>query len=174
MAWRFTRMRASATATGSSGRWASATREHGGKFEGGADRYRSRDLTDLVQTQSWRIFAVPANPTGSGAGSGTAPTTKRGSGGFRPCCRTAFAPEFRRHAAGAGPAFRFLVSRAVYKSPSLCRLAIRINVVQPLPVTSFAAEFTPDNRVRLSWQPAIDPLEPSAAPTAYVVYTRRR
>ena len=27
------------------------TRENGGKFVGGTDRYRSRDLTDLVQTQ---------------------------------------------------------------------------------------------------------------------------
>ena len=27
------------------------TRENKGKFEGGADRYRSRDLTDIVMTQ---------------------------------------------------------------------------------------------------------------------------
>ncbi|MEM6645838.1 MAG: fibronectin type III domain-containing protein, partial [Bacteroidota bacterium] len=44
--------------------------------------------------------------------------------------------------------------------------------VQPLPVTHFRATLD-GRRARLDWQPQADPLEPSAWPTRYVVYTRR-
>ena len=44
--------------------------------------------------------------------------------------------------------------------------------MQPLPVEAFAAELTAEDRVALSWSPVMDPLEKSAAPTGYVVYTR--
>ncbi len=36
----------------------------------------------------------------------------------------------------------------------------------------FAAEFAAAGEVALSWSPAMDPLEATAAPTGYVVYTR--
>ena len=45
-------------------------------------------------------------------------------------------------------------------------------MVQPLPVEAFAAEFAAAGEVALSWSPAMDPLEATAAPTGYVVYTR--
>ena len=44
--------------------------------------------------------------------------------------------------------------------------------VQPLPVEAFAARFTAEGRVALTWSPVTDPLEPSAAPSGYMVYTR--
>ncbi|MBR1706142.1 MAG: N-acetylmuramoyl-L-alanine amidase [Bacteroidales bacterium] len=74
---------------------------------------------------------------------------------------------------GLDPAFRFTVSRAVYKG-ILKYLSNRYGctyVVQPLPVTSFAAELR-DGKALLSWKPAEDPLEPTAVPDGYILQTR--
>ena len=63
------------------------TRENRGKFEGGADRYRSRDLTDIVMTQIVEDIRSTYEPAWSRrAGFGTAPITKRACRGCRPCC----------------------------------------------------------------------------------------
>ena len=75
---------------------------------------------------------------------------------------------------GHDPRFKFLVSRAVYKG-ILRYVSSQYDlpyVVQPLPVEAFAAEFAAAGEVALSWSPAMDPLEATAAPTGYVVYTR--
>jgi len=72
------------------------------------------------------------------------------------------------------PQFRFDVARAIYKS-MLRFLSVPSNpgyIVQPLPVTGCAAEFTPSGEVRLRWKPTPDPLESTALPDRYVVYTR--
>jgi hypothetical protein len=45
-------------------------------------------------------------------------------------------------------------------------------VVQPLPVTHFLTEFDKKGNVILKWQPQTDPLEPTASPTKYIIYTR--
>ncbi|AFH49006.1 Fibronectin type IIii domain protein [Ignavibacterium album JCM 16511] len=71
------------------------------------------------------------------------------------------------------PRFKFDASRAIYKG-ILKFLAYQYNyeyVVQPLPVTHFAAELV-NNKVKLSWQPKPDPLESTALPEKYIVYTR--
>jgi hypothetical protein len=72
------------------------------------------------------------------------------------------------------PQFRSAVARAIYKS-MLRFLSIPSNpgyVVQPLPVSHFAAELTPDGNIALRWRPEHDPLEPTASPDRYCVYTR--
>ena len=74
---------------------------------------------------------------------------------------------------GLDPAFRFTVSRSVYKG-ILKYLSARYGctyVVQPLPVKSFSAEIR-DGKAVLSWEAAKDPREPTAAPTGYILYTR--
>ena len=74
---------------------------------------------------------------------------------------------------GHDPRFKFLVSRAVYKG-ILRYVSSQYDlpyVVQPLPVEAFAAEFAAAGEVALSWSPAMDPLEATAAPTGYVVYS---
>ncbi len=71
------------------------------------------------------------------------------------------------------PRFRFDASRAIYKG-ILRFLAYQYGfdyVVQPLPVTHFTAELF-DNKIRLSWLPKEDPLEPTAVPEKYIIYTR--
>ena len=76
---------------------------------------------------------------------------------------------------GHDPKFRFALARSVYKSVLRFESSMHGTdyEVQPLPVTHFAIAFTGrKNTVRLSWQPASDPLEPTATPRQYVVYTR--
>jgi len=72
------------------------------------------------------------------------------------------------------PQFRFDVARAIYKS-MLRFLSVPDRpdyAVQPLPIAGFAADFAPSGEVRLRWTPTVDPLEPTAAPDRYIVYTR--
>lgn len=75
---------------------------------------------------------------------------------------------------GLDPAFRFTVSRAVYKG-MLKFLSGRYGVrycVQPLPVHSFSATLTGEGKVQLSWRPTLDSLELTAMPERYMLYTR--
>jgi hypothetical protein len=73
------------------------------------------------------------------------------------------------------PRFRFDVARAIYKS-ILRFLSVPDNpacVVQPLPVTHFSTALDDRGNVTLRWKPASDPLEASAQPDRYTVYTRK-
>lgn len=73
------------------------------------------------------------------------------------------------------PAFKFALSRAVYKNTLryLCNVHDSKFVVAPLPVRAFAIQRTDhSNQVLLSWQPTADAFELSSQPSGYVVYTR--
>lgn len=153
------------------------TQEGDGTFSGGADRYRSRDLTDVVMSQvvsdirracepQWRRRAlwnrsyyearVPAVPT--------------------MLLELLSHQNFTDMRYGTDPRFKFLVSRAVYKG-ILRHVAAQYNrpfVVQPLPVEQFSAVFyrDSDDEVLLRWRPVADTLEPTALPIGYLVQTR--
>ena len=76
---------------------------------------------------------------------------------------------------GHNPNFKFTVGRAIYKG-----ILQFINsqhgkdyVVQPLPVSNFAIHFgKKKNTLELTWKGEDDPLEPTARPREYMVYTR--
>lgn len=73
------------------------------------------------------------------------------------------------------PRFRFTISRSIYKA-LLKFIALQNKsdyVVQPLPVDHFQAILNKKGNVNLKWQPVSDPLEKTAIPDAYVVYTRK-
>lgn len=75
---------------------------------------------------------------------------------------------------GLDPRFRFTVSRSIYKG-MLKFVASQYGydyVVQPLPVKSFAAEFSGDSQIELKWLPVEDVTEATAKPEKYIVYTR--
>ena len=73
---------------------------------------------------------------------------------------------------GLDPNFRFTMARSLYKT--ILRYVSGGHgqpcVVQPLPVDNFRIERLDNNRLRLSWNPVGDELEPTAVPTAYNVY----
>ncbi len=152
------------------------TREDHGLFFGGASRYRSRDLTDIVMTQVVGDIRRTWEPEWRRRGLWNRPYFE---------ARIPHAPtmllellshqNFADMRYGSDPRFKFLVSRAVYKG-ILKYIASQYGTeytVQPLPVKSFAATFMGVDSVRLSWTPVLDSLEESAAPTGYIVYTRK-
>ncbi len=78
---------------------------------------------------------------------------------------------------GHDPWFKFLFSRSVYKG--ILRFVSNMHgregfVVQPMPVNSFSATLTAGgDSVTLAWKPTTDPLETTAIPTHYILYTSR-
>ena len=75
---------------------------------------------------------------------------------------------------GLDPAFRFTVSRSVYKG-ILKYLSSRYSchyTVQPLPVNSFSAVIRDGKKVVLRWRATEDRLEPTAMPEGFILYTR--
>lgn len=76
------------------------------------------------------------------------------------------------------PTFKFHMARSIYKT--LLRYSALMHdrkdqiVVQPLPIEAFSAEADHLNsRIKLAWKAVVDPLEPSATPHSYVVYTAK-
>lgn len=78
---------------------------------------------------------------------------------------------------GHDPNFKFDLARAVYKG-----ILRYVNyqhgeeevVVQPLPIRAFSAVLNHhEPTVTLSWQPTADPLETTAHPKEYILYTRK-
>ena len=80
---------------------------------------------------------------------------------------------------GLDPSFRFTVGRAVYKG-MLKYLSNRYGVpyaVQPLPIEEVSVSFaeaakTGHTKAVLKWRKRLDPLEPTAVPTGYILQTR--
>ncbi|MBR5036472.1 MAG: fibronectin type III domain-containing protein [Prevotella sp.] len=71
------------------------------------------------------------------------------------------------------PNFRFNLARSIYKSilRYVSYMHDRRYAVQPLAPDHFHIEFVGKDKVRLSWQPVEDPLERTAKPNGYNVYT---
>ena len=154
------------------------TKDNKGHFMGGADRYLSRELTDIVMTQMVEDIRSVYEPAWSRRG-----MWNRSYYEARVPCAPTMLLESLSHQNfadmryGNDPRFKFFVSRSIYKG-ILRYLSSQYNVpytVQPLPVEAFSVEFadedTPD--VVLSWQPVTDSLELSADPDYYIVYTRQ-
>jgi len=74
------------------------------------------------------------------------------------------------------PQFKFDLSRSVYKTivKFIAEEYQRDFVIQPLPVNDFHINLHDKrNAVTLSWSAVNDPLEPTAKPDAYIIYTRK-
>ena len=72
------------------------------------------------------------------------------------------------------PAFRFTVSRSIYKALGrfVSERKDRKFVVQPLPVKNFSIQREKKNVYVLSWEKTPDRLEPTAEPTKYIIFER--
>ena len=152
---------------------------HDGQLgDGRLSRYASRDLVDEVMTGLMRDFTA----------AGYTDWTRRGI--WDRNYSESRLPEvpsmilellahqnFNDMRYAHDPAFKFTACRSIYKS--LMRYVYFMHdlgapVVQPLPVAAFAATLRSPQTVHLSWQPVVDPQEPTAKPTDYVVYVRRQ
>lgn len=142
----------------------------------GETRLTSRDLTDIVQTQIVNDIRAQWNPDWTRRG-----IWNRSYAESRLPHVPAMLLELLSHQNladmryGLDPAFRFTVSRAIYKG--MLRYLSSVNgteyVVQPLPVNSFQVTFKDSQTAKLSWEPTVDELEPSAESQRYIVYTRK-
>ena len=75
---------------------------------------------------------------------------------------------------GNDPAFKFSLSRSVYKGilKFLSALYNTTYTVQPLPVRELALRFSNNREATLTWTSVEDELEPTATPTGYKVFQR--
>lgn len=75
---------------------------------------------------------------------------------------------------GLDPRFQFTAARSVYKGllKFICESYQLDYTVQPLPVKNIHAQLLNDS-ICIQWQWTQDPLEDTAIPSGYVVYTRR-
>ena len=145
------------------------------KLPAGGDRMACREFADIVQTQIVQDIRADFEPEWS-----RRMLWNRSYSESRTPPVPAMLLELLSHQNfadmkyGLDPTFRFTVSRAIYKG-MLKFLSNRYGVqykVQPLPVNSFEATRVSGTSARLSWEPTPDPLEPTANPTGYIVYTR--
>lgn len=145
-------------------------------FPDGRDRLLNRDLADMIQTQV----------VGDLRARYTSDWTRRdlmdsGYAESRQPLVPAALVELLSHQNyddmkfALDPRFKFDVARAIYKG-MLRFLAAEYGlgepVIAPLSPKGIEARAVAADRVRVSWQPVLDPLEPSAAPTGFVVYRR--
>lgn len=153
------------------------TKENKGCFEGGADRYLSRDLTDMVMSQIVGDVRAKYEPNWSRRGMWNSSYYEARVPSVPTMLLELLSHQnFADMRYGNDPRFKFFVSRAIYKG-ILRYLSSQYNVpytVQPLPVESFSATFVSAESadVKLSWKPVQDELEASAEPDYYIVYTR--
>ena len=153
------------------------TSESEGKrtLPGGESRMTSREFADIVQSQIVHDIQKQFNQEWS--------RRQIRDRGYRES-RTPSSPSmllellshqnFADMKYGLDPAFRFSVSRAIYKG-MLKYLSNRYGipyVVQPLPVLNIGVSFKDGNKAVISWKATDDDIEPTAVPTGYILYTR--
>ena len=152
------------------------TQHNDGKLAAGNSRFASRDLADIIMSQIEKDvesrFNVDWNRRGmwdrnySETRLPAVPSV---------IIETLSHQNFADMKWGHDPNFKFTFSRAIYKGilKFLAEQEQRKYVVQPLPVSHFAADLDfKKPKVTLSWRAVDDPDEPTASPHSYIVYTR--
>jgi hypothetical protein len=145
------------------------------KLPGGESRMSSREFADLVQSQIVSDIQALDNPDWS-----RRCVWDRGYRESRtPSCPSMLLEllshqNFADMQYGLDPAFRFTVSRSIYKA-MLKYLSNRYGTeyaVQPLPVGHMSVTFSDNGKAVISWKDTEDPLEPTADASGYILYTR--
>lgn len=145
------------------------------KLPAGEDRMTGREFTDIVQSQVVNDLRKKYDPLWSRRHIWDRSYSESRTTGVPTMLLELLSHQnFADMKHGLDPAFRFTVSRSVYKG-ILKYLSNRYGcnyIVQPLPVNSFAVRFTEGNTAELSWKATPDSLEPTAVSESYILYTR--
>ena len=151
------------------------TGSYQGKYADGTSRYAARELTDLIQTQIVNDIRTLYQPNWTRRGMWNKAYAEASTPRVPTMLLELLSHQnFADMRYGLDPRFRFTVSRSIYKG-ILKYLSSQYNtdyVVQPLPIDQFSATFTPEGKVKLAWEDVLDPLEPTAKPTSYILYQR--
>ncbi|HSV77337.1 MAG TPA: hypothetical protein VLH37_09940 [Bacteroidales bacterium] len=153
-----------------------STQREDGYFRDGVSKLANRDLADLVQSQIVNDIRLLFNENWTRR----ALWNRLYSEAWRPQVPVMLL-ELLSHQNladmryGLDPRFQFAVSRSIYKA--LLRFVAanqgRQAIVQPLPPQAMMIEHIEGRRIRISWQPTPDPLEPTAVAKSYMVYKRK-
>ena len=145
----------------------------GGLTGAGLDRYVSRDLASMLLTNLTTDL--------SSYGWTARKLWNRDYGEAREPMTPACILEMLSHQnfndvrLGYDPKFKFDMCRSIYKTivKFVATTHRRDYTIQPLPVSEFAITLNEKKQTAtLTWKPTDDPLEPSAKPQKYIVYTR--
>ena len=141
---------------------------------GGENRMSSRLMADLIQSQIVDDIRARWEPYWTRYALHDRSYHEAGAPVVPAMILEAFSHQnFADMTCGLDPAFRFDLSRAVYKG-ILKYLSYRYGcnyTVQPLPVENFSATVK-GGKVVLSWDAVNDNLEPTARPKEFILYTR--
>jgi len=145
-------------------------------FPHGVSRMANRDLADILQTQLQSDLGALYDPHWNRRALMEAQYAEV----VRPNMPSALIEllshqNFLDMTFALDPRFRFDAARALYKGmvKFLAMQHQRPYQIQPLAVTHLQTCFSGHRQVTLRWQPQLDPLEPTAAPDRYIVYTRQ-
>ena len=154
-----------------------STKEYNGKFSNGSSRFLSHDLCELIQSNIVNDIRKQYLPEWTRRGKWNKPYFEAWGPRVPAMLLELLSHQnFADMRYGLDPRFRFTVSRAIYKG-MLQFVSSQYGtpyVVQPLPVSHFAIQFTAPGscEVELSWKAAADSLEPTANPDKYIVYKK--
>ncbi|MCF7797718.1 MAG: fibronectin type III domain-containing protein [Lentisphaeria bacterium] len=144
-------------------------------FPDGMSRLANRDLGDIVQTQIVRDIRKKYDPTWKRRQLMDALYSEAARPNMPGILLELLSHQnFTDMKYASDPAFRFDVARSIYKG-MLKFISSQHGMpymVQPLPIQKFEALLTDSDTVLLRWQPELDPLEPTAKPQAFRVYSR--
>ena len=149
--------------------------QYGDNYVNGMSRYASRDLTDLIMSNIVNDVRATFEPNWTRRGMRDASYYEA-----RVPEVPAMLLEFLSHQNladmkyGLDPAFRFLVSRGIYKGmlQFIAQRDGRDYVVQPLPINSFSITGGNGGKYTLRWKETVDKLEKTATPKYYIIQER--
>ncbi len=144
------------------------------KFANGRSRWTSRTYADYVQTQVVDDIRASYDSSWNRRGLWDRSYSESRTTGVPAMLLELLSHQnFADMKYGLDPAFRFTVSRAVYKGilKYLSQAYVVPYIVQPLPVSEMSVTRTAKG-ARISWVPVEDPLEPTASPKTYLLQTR--
>lgn len=152
-----------------------STQRNEGLFRDGVSKLASRDLSDLIQSRIVNDIRHHFNENWTRR----ALWDRQYSEAWRPQV-PAMLLELLSHQNladmryGLDPRFQAGVSRAIYKGilDFLVATEGRQAIILPLPVQAMMIERICSKKIRISWKPTPDPLEPSAMPQNYKVYKK--
>ncbi|MCF7806925.1 MAG: xanthan lyase [Candidatus Marinimicrobia bacterium] len=144
-------------------------------YPDGISRLANRDLADILQTQIVEDIRAKYDPVWNRRW-----IWDRGySEAYRPNVPSVLLELLSHHnfldmKFALDPDFKFHASRSIYKG-MLKFLSSHYGfeyIVQPLPVSHFQTSVNKEGVISLKWRPVEDPLEETASPDKYIVYSR--
>lgn len=146
-----------------------------GKYPNGKSKMADRDMADIIQTQIVNDLRAKYNPTWRRRSI----YDKSYAEISRPNVPSVLI-EILSHQNAADmalwldPEARFDIARSIYKGVVrfMADRSGRSYTIQPLPPHAMASEFVGSDSVRVKWEATLDPLEATAIPSHYKIYTR--